>query len=130
MSIKKMLAVTALMFSSALVSVHAQETSAWQSIQQTASNAVEKTREVAANVADRTREVAVDVADRTREVAGDAADRSKEVGQDISNSQAWKKTKEVGNATAEAARSGAHKVKEYVNNNACDNNDKLNCKAE
>lgn len=84
----------------------------------------------ASNVANKTVEVAGDVAERTREVAGDAVDRSKEVGEDISNSDAWKKTKEVGNATAEAAKSGVNKAKGYINSHACDKKDKLNCKAE
>lgn len=130
MNVKKCLAAMALLSGVLTTPLYAEEATAWESIKQTASTVADKTRQVAGDVADRTREVATDVADRTREVAGDAADRSREVGDDIANSKAWKKTKEVGNATAEAARSGVNKAKGYVNSQACDKKDKLNCQAE
>lgn len=116
MSVKKFLLAVVLMSGAMTTPLYAEQVTAWESIQQTA-----------ANVADKTREVASDVAERTLEVAGDAADRGKEVGNDIANSKAWKKTKEAGNATAEAAKNGAHKAKGYINSHACDKKDKLNC---
>lgn len=133
MSIKKWLTLFAVILSVSTVPLHAEEApaqTAWEAIQQTASNVADKTREVATDVADRTREIAGNTAERTRAVLGDAADRGQEVGEDISNSKAWKKTKEVGNATAEAAKNGVHKAKGYVNSHACDKKDKLNCEAE
>lgn len=128
MKLNKFLAMLTVVSTMGITSAHAGET--WDSVKLAASNVANKTAEVAGDVADRTREVAVDVADRTREVAGDAVDRGREVGQDISNSKAWKKAKEVGNATAQAAKNGANKAKGYVNSHACDKQDKLNCNAE
>lgn len=119
MGVKKSLAVAGLLASTIMMPLHAEEANAWENIKQTAANAADKTREVAG-----------EVAERTREVAGDAVERSQEVGEDIANSKAWQKTKEVGNATAEAAKNGVNKAKGYVNSHACDKQDKLNCEAE
>ncbi|MCC4275884.1 hypothetical protein [Marinomonas communis] len=115
--LKKLLLPCIVLALSMTAPVHANET--WESFKKSASDVAEKTRDVAG-----------DVADRTREVAGDAVDRSKEVGQDIADSKAWKKTKEVGNATADAARSGVNKVKSYINSHKCAEEDKLNCTSE
>ncbi|MCO4787152.1 MAG: hypothetical protein KC467_14670 [Marinomonas atlantica] len=119
MKVCKFMSAIAITFAVCVLPVQANET-------------VDGIRDTASKVVDKTREVAGNVADRTREVVGDAADRSKEVGKDVGEQSAkvWNKVKEAGNATAEVARDGVNKAQDYINSNACDNKDKLNCVEE
>lgn len=77
---------------------------------------------------DKTKATTADVIDKTADKASEFGEKASELGSKASNGAretgtiVWEKTKEVSNATADAARAGAAKIRSLVNGKECQEN--------
>ncbi|PYF84841.1 MULTISPECIES: hypothetical protein [Marinomonas] len=74
----------------------------------------DKTKSTTSEVIDKTAEKASEIGERASELGRKTSEGARETGATV-----WEKTKEVGNATADAARAGAAKIRSLADGKEC-----------
>ena len=80
----------------------------------------QKTKETSVEIADTTSEKMSEFGKKASEFGGKASEKTKETGTVV-----WDKMKDAGEATAEAARIGASKIRSFVGQEKCDEDSAL-----
>ncbi|RBP84737.1 hypothetical protein DFP80_103210 [Marinomonas rhizomae] len=92
---------------------------------QSQESALDKVKGGAQNLWEKTKTATVEIADTTAEKASELGDKASKLGRKASSTTketsgiVWDKMKEAGAATADSARKGASKIREFVDQDEC-----------